>query len=288
MKDKLNLIVAMMVVGTIGIFVNYIPLPSSVIALSRSVIGSLFLIIVMLIKKEKISWGMVKKNVFPLLLSGIFLGFNWIFLFEAYRYTTVSVATLCYYMAPVFVILLSPVFLKEKLSFVGVICTLLAVVGATLISGASGLKGQDIRGIGFGLTAALFYCGILVSNKKLKGLRDLEKTFCQLAISAVVMMIYVLCTQNVSTLTLSSKTAVLLLIVGVVHTGITYILFFSAIGRLPAQTSSILSYIDPLTAIVLSVIILKQPMTWIQVGGAILILGSTLLNEKLGSLKKAS
>lgn len=282
MRDKLNLITAMVVMGTIGIFVTYIPLPSSVIALVRAVMGSLFLTIVIVAKREKISWETVKANGILLLLSGTALGFNWIFLFEAFRYTTVSVATLCYYMAPVFMILLSPFLLKEKLSRISALCTIAAVVGAVLISGASGFAGQDIRGIGFGLLAALLYCSILVLNKKMKGLKDLDKTFCQLAVSAVVMLIYVLSTQTLSTLQVNVRTGILLLIVGVIHTGIVYIMFFSAIGRLPAQTSSILSYLDPVTAILVSMILLHQPLTFIQLCGTILILGSTLLNELYG------
>ena len=288
MRDKLNLIAAMVVVGTIGIFVTYIPLPSSVIAFVRAVTGSLFLVIVMVAKKEKISWKTVKENGILLLLSGTALGFNWVFLFEAYHYTTVSVATLCYYMAPVFVILLSPLILKEKLTRVSVLCTVAAVVGAVLISGVAGSGGQDIRGIGFGLLAAFLYCSILLLNKKMKGLKDLEKTFFQLAISAVVMFIYVLSTQKLNTLQVTSRTLALLLIIGIVHTGIIYILFFSAIGRLPAQTSSILSYLDPVTAILMSMIILHQPLTLIQICGTILILGSTFANERLGLRKEKS
>lgn len=286
MRDKLNLIVAMVVVGTIGIFVTYIPLPSSVIAMVRAVTGSLFLAIVMVIKREKISWETVKANGIVLLLSGTALGFNWIFLFEAYHYTTVSVATLCYYMAPVFVILLSPFILKEKLTWISVLCTVAAVIGAVLISGAAGLGGQDIRGIGFGLLAALLYCSILLLNKKMKGLKDLEKTFCQLTISAVVMLIYVFSTQKLSSLEFTSRTIVLLFIIGIVYTGIVYILFFSAIGRLPAQTSSILSYLDPVTAILISMIVLHQPLTFIQICGTILILGSTFVNERIGHPKE--
>lgn len=285
MKDKINLIIAMVVVGTIGIFVTYIPLPSAVIAAVRAITGSLFLVIVMWIKKEKISWITVKENGIFLLLSGTALGFNWIFLFEAYRYTTVSVATLCYYMAPVFVVMLSPFLLKEKLTWVSRLCTVVAVVGASLVSGAFGIGGYDSRGVAFALLAALLYCSIIILNKKMKGLKDLEKTFCQLSISAVVMLIYVLCTQKLEFLQFTPRTVILLMIVGIIHTGVVYILFFSAIGRLPAQTSSILSYLDPVTAILMSVMILQQPLTLIQFFGTILILGSSFINERLGSHK---
>lgn len=281
MREKLKMISAMLIVGTIGIFVTYIPLPSSFIAGTRAVVGTIFLLLVMAIKKSGVHWEAVKKNGGYLLLSGAALGFNWILLFEAYQYTTVAVATLCYYMAPVFVVLLSPIVLREKLTLRKLVGTMAAVAGAVLISGAVGGDGQNFKGVGFGLAAAVLYCSIILLNKKIKGMEDLEKTLCQLAISAAVMIPYVLCTQKLGTLSFSSKTVVLLLIVGVVHTGVTYLLFFSAIGKLPAQTSSVLSYVDPVTAILVSAVLLQQPLGLWQICGTVLILGSTLMNELL-------
>ncbi len=285
-NEKGKMILAMLLVGTIGIVVSYIPLPSSVIACVRSILGTLFLAAVMLVKRSPLSWERIKPNALFLLLSGAALGFNWIFLFEAYRYTTVAVATLCYYMAPVFVMLLSPLVLNEQLTPLKKACTCAAVCGAVLISGALGSGRHDFRGIGFGLSAAVLYCSIIFLNKKIHGLENLEKTLCQLAVSAVTMSIYVLCTQNLRTLQFSARTIFLLLVIGFVYTGIEYIWFFSAIGSLPAQTSSILSYIDPVTAILSSALLLHQPLTILQIFGTILILGSMILNELLSERKK--
>lgn len=284
MKDKLSLLAAMIIVGSIGIFVNYINLSSAVIACSRAVIGTLFILIVMFVKHEKVNWQAVKKNLLWLSLSGIALGFNWILLFEAYRYTTVSVATMCYYMAPVFVVLLSPIVIKEKLTLVGVLSTVIAVIGAVLISGVAGLpgnsfEGTDLRGVGFGLSAALLYCSILFLNKKISGQKSLEKTFCQLFISAVVMIIYVLLTQDLSKIIFTTQSILLLFVVGIIHTGIVYVMFFQAIGKLPAQTASIISYMDPVTAVFLSVIILHETLFPLQLVGTVLILGATLFHE---------
>lgn len=279
--EKIKLVIAMLIVGTLGIFVYYIPLPSSVIACSRAVLGAIFLVLVIVIKKKNIRWGLVKDNGILLLLSGSALGFNWIFLFEAYKYTSVAVATLCYYMAPVFVVLLSPFIIKEKLTPIKLGGTFMAIIGAVLISGIIGGSGEDLRGIAFGLAAAILYCSIIIINKLITGLSALEKTFCQLAISAIIMISYVLFTENLTVMYISSKTLLLLLILGIIHTGIVYILFFSAVGNLPAQTSAILSYIDPVTAIILSALFLRQGMGLPQVIGTILILGSTIFNEVL-------
>ena len=114
-KSKLSLMGAMVIFGTIGLVRRYIDLPSSFIALARAVIGTVFLLGVVALTKKKPDWAGIRKNGLVLVLSGAFLGFNWVFLFESYRCTSVATATLCYYMAPILVILASPL-LKETLS----------------------------------------------------------------------------------------------------------------------------------------------------------------------------
>jgi len=280
---KIKMVAAMLIFGTIGIFVNYIVLPSAVLACSRAIIGSIFLALVILLTKVKLNRSVIWNNKYVLLFSGAALGFNWIFLFEAYKYTTVAVATLCYYMAPVFVVVLSPIILKEKLTGFKIICTIAAVCGAVLISGVSQGMNSDIRGIAFGLLAAMLYCSVIILNKFIKGLTSMETTFSQLAISAVIMLVYICFTENLGAIVWSGQSIVLVLILGIVHTGISYLLFFSSVGELPAQTSAVFSYIDPITAIILSMLFLQQPMSIIQIIGAVLILGSTMLNELLAS-----
>ncbi len=281
--EKLKMIVSMVIFGTIGIFVQYTPLSSTVIACVRSVIGALFMAAVILVTGKKPNIQAIKKNWILLLLSGGALGFNWICLFEAYRYTTVAVATLCYYMAPVFVIILSPIVLKERLTALKILCTAAAVAGIILISGGGG---GSAKGIALGLAAAMMYCAILLMNKKMEGIDALEKTLCQLSVSAVVMVVYTLITQDLSEIVPNTVTIVMALVLGIVHTGIAYILFFGSVGKLPAQTSAVLSYIDPVTAIVLSALFLKQPMSAVQIVGAVLILGSMFANELLPNLRK--
>ena len=275
----------MVIVGTLGLFTTNIPLPSSVIACARSVLGSLFILAVMLVLRRRPSLAAVKRNAPVLLLSGTALGFNWILLFESYKYTTVAVGTLCYYMAPIFVILASPFILKERLTFPKTICTAGAVIGAVLISGVFAEGGANLRGVAFGLCAAVLYASIVLLNKKLVGIDGLERTLCQLGISAVVMIVYTFSTVDFGTLDFNTKTILLLSVLGIIHTGIVYMLFFSAIGKLPAQTSSVLSYVDPVTAVICSAVFLMQPMTWYQIIGTVLILGCSLAGELLPSNK---
>lgn len=278
-------IIAMLIFGTLGIFVSQIPLPSSVIAMLRAVIGTISIGGFMLATKQRLDFKVIKKNAFYLLFSGAALGFNWILLFEAYRYTTIAVATLCYYMAPVFVILLSPIVLKEKLTPTMAVCSLVAIGGAVLISGATVGEGQSIKGIIFGLAAAALYCSIVLANKFIKNQSSTETTFLQLAISAVIMIPYVILIEDVTLADFRPKTIVFVLIVGIIHTGIAYVLYFGSVQRIPAQTAAVFSYIDPVSSIILSALILSQQMSVLQVIGTVLILGATLFNELTTMLK---
>lgn len=279
---KFRLMTAMFIFGTIGIFVRNIPLPSSVIALARGVIGTLFLIIFTKIRKIKISYTEIKNNLSILCLSGMLIGIHWIFLFEAYRNTTVAVATLCYYLAPVFVIIASPFVLKEKLTFKQIVCIGVALIGMIFVSGIFE-KGEtenlQLKGIFFGIGAAIIYAVVILLNKHLKKISSYTMTIMQLGIAAAVLAPYTLLTQNTGSLTFNFTTLILLGIIGIINTGITYTLYFSAIQELKAHTIAIFSYIDPIVAILLSTLILREKPDVFTVIGGIMILGSTLISE---------
>ena len=279
---KFRLMTAMFIFGTIGIFVRNIPLPSSVIALARGVIGTLFLIIFTKIRKIKISYTEIKNNLSILCLSGMLIGIHWIFLFEAYRNTTVAVATLCYYLAPVFVIIASPFVLKEKLTFKQIVCIGVALIGMIFVSGIfekGGTENLQLKGIFFGIGAAIIYAVVILLNKHLKKISSYTMTIMQLGIAAAVLAPYTLLTQNTASLTFNFTTLILLGIIGIINTGITYTLYFSAIQELKAHTIAIFSYIDPIVAILLSTLILREKPDVFTVIGGIMILGSTLISE---------
>lgn len=280
--SKAKLAFAMTVFGTIGIFVRYIPFPSSFIAMVRGFAGVAFLLVLNLFKRKKIDFSAVKKNIFILLASGAAIGVNWILLFESYNYTSVATATLCYYLAPIFVTLASPLVLKEKLAPKKFLCVLCALFGMIFVSGvfeSGGIQKRDFTGILLGTGAALFYATVMLLNKKLKEIGDTDRTVFQLLFASAVVSPYVFLTENVAAFDYSVKAVVLLLVVGVVHTGFSYTLYFGSVGRLPAQTTALFSYIDPVVAIFLSAIVLKEGLSVLDVIGAVLILGSTLFGE---------
>jgi RarD protein len=282
MKSKIQFLLSMIIFGTIGVFVRYIDLASSEIALIRSLIGSLFLITVMFMMKKKISWAHVKANAFILLLSSIALGGNWIFLFQAYKYTTISNAVLSYYFAPVFVLILSPFIMKEKSSTKKIICIVVAMLGMVLIVGNGGLSSSgldDLIGIGYGLAAAVLYASLMILNKFIKNMNGLDTTFIQLGTAALLLMPYVFLTEGFGILEVSGSTIPFILILGLVHTGIGFLLFFSGMQKLNGQSIAALSYVDPITSLLISTIILQEQMTYIQMLGGVLLLGSTFVSE---------
>ena len=287
MKSRLSVIAAMVIFGTIGIFRKYIDLPSSGLAVARGLIGAAFLLLVVLITGKKLAKAAIRSNLWLLLVSGAFIGINWMLLFESYRYTTVATATLCYYLAPVFVVLLSPLVLKERLSLIKGICAAVAVLGMVFVSGVfeGGLDLSRLPGILFGVGAAAFYAAVILLNKKMKPIPAMDCTVIQLAAAALVLVPYTLLVEDYAAVALSPLGIGLLVAVGVVHTGIAYALYFGSVHKLPAQTVAIFSYIDPVVAILLSALFLQEPMTvwgWV---GAILILGSTLFSELMGNKK---
>ena len=279
---RARLLTAMALFGTIGIFVRYLPLPSSVIALVRGLVGTVFLLAIRKKMGRRMFSGQVRQQLTALGLSGIAIGINWILLFESYRYTTVASATLCYYMAPVFVILFSPVLFGERLSVKKLLCVAVALGGMVLVSGAAenGLPAAgELRGLLLGLGAAVFYASVILTNKALPEVDPYDKTFVQLAAASLVLLPYVLLTQPISTLTFTPLSLLLLAVLGVVHTGFAYTLYFGAAGSLPAQTIALFSYTDPIVAIFLSALVLGEPLTPLGLLGAAMILGAALVSD---------
>lgn len=283
---KIKLSLAMLVFGSIGVFRRYIPLSSSWMAFTRGSIGTVFLLLVVLCSGKRVEKAAVKRNLLPLLISGTAIGINWILLFEAYRYTTVAAATLCYYMAPVLVIVCSPFVLKEKLTVRKVICVAGALAGMLLVSGifqrdTSG--GMNAKGIACGLGAAAFYATVMLTNKFFKKISAYDSTILQLGVAALIVLPYALAvdgTGEFSALTLPQ--GLLLLVVGTIHTGAAYWLYFGSMQRLSSQTVAVYSYIDPAFAVVLSLVLLREKTGLSGVLGAVLILGSTLFSEWKG------
>ena len=271
--------VAMFIFGTLAPFVRNISVTSGELALYRAVMAAILVGCFLCITKQKISVSDIKKELLLLLLSGAAMGVNWILLFEAYKYTTVSVATLSYYFAPVMVMIVCPLLFKEKIMGKHILCFIMSTTGLVLLTGTVGGGKRDLLGIAFGVGAAVFYATVVLINKFIKGVNGIQRTFTQFLSSIVVLIPHVALTSGFNLNGLNKVGWISLLVVGLIHTGITYCMYFSSLKELPGQKVAILSYIDPLVAVLVSVVWLNEKMTTMQVVGGILILGFTLWSE---------
>ncbi|MBR2660438.1 MAG: EamA family transporter [Clostridia bacterium] len=279
---------SMIIFGTIGVFRRYIPASSAFLAFSRGILGGLCILLFLKLKKKDHTEKIPGSAMRGLIVSGALIGINWILLFEAYNHTTVAVATLCYYMQPTIVTLLSPLLFRERLTGRKAACAAVAVAGMVLVSGVlEGARGGNLRGVLFGLGAALFYSAVVIMNKRITGVDMYRKTTVQLLSAGAVMIPYLLLTGGFGGEGFTPAAVVLLAVVGIVHTGLAYVLYFGSMDGLRVQTVAILSYIDPVSALLFSALLLREPLSALGVLGAAMILGSAIVSET-GKTKEAS
>jgi len=275
------LILSMTIFGTLGPFVRNISVSSGELALYRAIMAACLIGVFLLATGQRIPLGKIKKEVPLLLASGVAMGINWILLFEAYKYTTVTVATLSYYFAPVLVTAVCPILFQEKLTAKQILCFVMSTLGLVLITGIGDLSGggRDFIGILFGLGAAVFYATVILLNKFIKNVEGIHRTFLQFLAAILILIPYVAVSGGVTLGGLDGFGWINLLIVGLIHTGVAYCMYFSSLKELPGQKAAILSYIDPLVAVLVSVAVLGESLTLWQAAGGLLILGFTLWNE---------
>ena len=280
-RARFFIILSMASFGTLAPFVRNISVSSGELALYRALLAALLIGGFLLITGQKIPFRSLGKELILLLLSGIAMGFNWILLFEAYKYTTVAISTLSYYFAPVIVTVVSPFLFREKMTGKQILCFAMSTLGLALVVGITdlGRGGNDALGIAFGLGAAVLYATVILLNKFITGVSGIHRTFLQFLAAILILVPYVSVTGGYHPGSLDLTGWICLLIVGLVHTGITYCLYFSSLKDLPGQEAAILSYVDPLVAVVIGILVLKEPLSWQQLAGGLLILGFTLWNE---------
>ncbi len=273
-------ILAMIIMGSIGIYRKLIPIGSGALASIRGLIGAAVIILFVFISGKKPDITKIRNNLKYLLLSGALIGTNWVLLFESYSNTTVSVGTLCYYMAPVFVIIMSPFLLKEKIGAFKIICSVFAVFGMVLVSGVLGNSGgATLAGVLFGLGAAVLYAIVIIINKKIHDISSSDKTAVQLFIAGIIVLPYVFLVEKNDFRSLDLKAIIFILIVGIINTGLAYILYFGSFEKMSAYSIAVFSYIDPVTALILSAVILREDFTPLEIAGAVIIIVSSVISH---------
>ena len=285
--EKLKIVTSMFIFGTIGLVRRNIPYSSTMIAFFRGAIAAIILLVLKLIRRQNLDEHSfdetektaIKRNILPLAISGAMIGINWILLFEAYRFTTIAVATISYYMAPVFTIIASIFMLKEKLTARKAICVAAALTGMIFVSGVLETGISGIKGVLLGLGAALLYSGVVILNKKIDGVDGIDRTIIQMGAAAIAVLPYWLINEDFSSIVISTEPVLLLLTAAVICTALPYSLYFSAIQKVPAQTAAILSYIDPVVAVLISALLLKEGMSLLTLTGVVLVMGAAMISE---------
>ena len=280
-RSRMMMAVSMAIFGTVGLFVRQVDVSSGELALYRALMAASLIFVYLLVTRQKIPFAAIKKEIPLLQLSGVAMGFNWILLFQAYKFTTISVATLSYYFAPVIVTILCPIIFRERLTKKQIICFVMSTLGLVLITGIGDLSGgsSHFTGILFGLGAATLYATVVMLNKFIKNVEGIHRTFLQFLAAIAVLIPYVTLTTGVNLSGVDGIGWICLLVVGFIHTGITYCMYFTSLRDIPGQKAAILSYIDPLVAVIVSVTILGESMSFVQIIGGVMILGFTLWNE---------
>ena len=281
-RSLLMLISSMFIFGTLGLVRRYIPQSSAFLAFSRGMLGAVFLIVFCKLSGKRFFGGLSRLQTISFAVSGAVMGVNWLLLFEAMNYTTVAIATLCYYMEPTIVLLLSPLLFKEKLSPKKLLCAAAALLGMVLVSGVVGGASAGVgsfKGVLLGLAAACCYSTVVIMNKKTPGADAYEKSVIQLAAAGAVMIPYLLLTRNIGSTQFTPGIVAMILVAGLLHTGVAYVLYFGCMDGLRAQTVAVLSYIDPVMALLVSMFLLGEPISAAGLIGAVLIIGAAIACE---------
>ena len=274
----LKYIFALLLFGSNGIVASLIHLSSYEIVLLRTLIGSLLLIAIFFIAREKLTFYKYKTQSIFLAVSGIAMGTSWIFLYEAYDEIGVSLASLAYYCGPVIVMILSPFLFGEKLTRIKVCSFLVVLVGIFLVNGTAFENGVSVWGLACGLLSAIFYSLMVMFNKKANDITGLENSMLQLFVAFLTVAIFVGIKEGYR-MEIDTQSIIPILVLGLLNTGIGCYFYFSSIGKLPVQTVAICGYLEPLSAVLFSVIFLKETMLPIQIIGAVLIIGGAMLGE---------
>ncbi len=280
-KPQLKMIASTAIFGTLSLFIRHIPLTSAEVALFRAAVGLGCILAAKGLAKKGLPIKSMGREGLLLFLSGAAMGFNWIFLFEAYKYTTVSVATLSYYFAPVIVMVACPLLFGERMTKKQLICSVGSTLGLVLVVNPGGLTegGDPLRGVLFGLAAAALYATVILMNKRLTRVSGIDRTVLQFGAAAAVLLPYILLTTGFHFERMDAPGWLCLLAVCLIHSALAYILYFSALRELPGQEAAVLSYIDPLVAVLISLTVLAEPVAPVQLVGGAMILAFTLANE---------
>lgn len=284
--ERMKYITSVFLYGTAGMFLRQVSLPSEIVAMCNGLLGTLVILTYMRMKRKPFHREAIRRNAGLLLASGALLGLNWVFLYAAYVTTTVAIASLCNYTAPLIVVLLAPLVLKEKQNAKKLFCVLLAFLGILMVSGVFTGADTNLTGVLYGLLAAVSFAAFVFCNRKMEQMPALERAVIQLFVSAMTILPYVLYKNLGQEIRPDTPSLLVILVMGTLHTGIAYCLYFSGMEKLPIQTVAILGYLEPVTAVFCSAVFLREPMSIAGWAGAALVILAAVLSEMHPTLRR--
>lgn len=280
MKFYLMFVAAMLIFGSNGVFASMLEMSGAQLVLLRTLIGGAVLLIIILISRSRTPKEVLLREKWRLLFAGVCLGANWALLFEAYNLMNVSLATLTYYTAPVLVLVLAPLVLKERQNGLAYLGMAVVIVGMLLVVGTDfGESGVSATGLIVGLGSAVFYAMLMLVNKQITGVSGLNLTFIEIVIAAVILLPYVFATSGGVPLPTDARGIFALLFLCTVNTGFACWLYFSSMNRLPAKAVALMGYFDPVSALIFSAVFLDERLSGVQLAGAVLVLAGALVGQ---------
>ena len=277
-KHFLKYIASLLLFGSNGIVASYIALSSYEIVYLRTMIGSLFLLVLFLLLRQKWNVREHRKELGYIALSGFAMGIGWIFLYEAYQQVGVGTASLLYYCGPVIVMALTPFFFKESLTRKKCLGFAIVLLGILFVNGQAFQEGKTGWGLFCGGMAAILYAVLVIANKKAVHISGMENSMLQLIFSFLAVAVF-LCFRQGLVVEIPTGDLLPVLFLGLVNTGVGCYLYFSAIGHLQAQTVAVCGYLEPLSAVVFSAVLLGESMMLLQAAGVAFIIGGALFAE---------
>lgn len=280
MKEKNALgkyLFSLLLFGSNGVIASGIALSSHAIVLLRTLLGCALLTVLFSLTGNRIRLRENRRDLFFVALSGAAMAADWLFLFEAYARIGVSLGMLINYTGPAIVIALSPAVLREKISAPKIAALLLALLGAALIGGKAAIEGISAWGLFCAVMSALSYAVMVLANKKARTITGMQNATLQLFFTAIVVALFALI--HGVRLSLSSSDCLPVLWLGLINTGLGCFFYFSSIGKLPAQSVAVCGYIEPMSAVILAAIVLREKLSGLQWLGALLIIGGAIYGE---------
>ena len=279
-RSYIKYIAAVLLFGLNGIVASFIDLSSYEIVLMRTLLGSAFLTAVFFLTRGKLTFYKHKKAFVSLAVSGVATGASWMFLYEAYERIGVGIASLLCYCGPVIVMALSPLLFKEKLTPVKIIGFAAVLAGVFFVNGSIFGGSGDTFGFVCGLLSAATYAVMVIFNKRSAAITGFESTGFQLIFAFLTVVVFIAFKQGFA-ISIPASSVPFILILGLLNTGIGSYMYFSSMSQLPVQTVAICGYLEPLSAVLFSWILIKETMLPLQILGAVLILGGAILAERV-------